>query len=85
MRPARLSALLAVVCLAAASAASALGGQSCPNQVQDPAEACITKATVDTLSRTLTLTAYLAGTLLVSLTAGHLAPATAVRTGLVQS
>jgi MFS family permease len=32
---------------------------------------------------TLNLTAYLAGTLLVSLTAGHLAPATAVRLGLL--
>ena len=32
---------------------------------------------------TLNLTAYLAGTLLVSLTAGHLAPAIAVRLGLL--
>ena len=32
---------------------------------------------------TLNLTAYLAGTLLVSLTAGRLAPATAVRLGLL--
>jgi MFS family permease len=32
---------------------------------------------------TLNLAAYLAGTLLVSLTAGHLSPATAVRTGLL--
>jgi hypothetical protein len=52
---ARASALLCVLWLATGGTASAGTGASCPNATQDPTDACLTKATVDPVARTLTI------------------------------
>ncbi len=62
----RACALLAALLLAAGGTASAATGSSCSNALQDPTDACLTKATVDSVSRTLTIL----GTNLVPLVGG---------------